>query len=89
MKRRQLLVVFLVFDLVVALLVVYTYGIFSAVQRTLATVSTATAAAAPQPVAGLIPDLSPAVLALFAPLPAEATPPDYAISEALVADALV
>src|SRR5262245_61350500 len=85
MKRRQLLVVFLVFDLAVAVLVVYNYGIFTAARRTMATVGTATAAAAQQPVAGLVPDLPPAVLALFAPLPAEATPPDYEISDALVA----
>jgi cytochrome c peroxidase len=91
MKRKQLLIAFLLFDAVVALLLLYTIGLFSVGQRTAVALHTATANAQVQAeddpasaTGGLIPDLTPTVLSLFLPLPAEATPADYQLSEPLI-----
>jgi cytochrome c peroxidase len=96
MKRSQWLITIFGVELLLALLLVYNYGYLTArrqnaplpvalvadnVQAQPAVSPTVASAAPPST---LIPELSPAILSLFDPLPGEATPGNYKISDDLI-----
>jgi cytochrome c peroxidase len=94
MTRRQVLLGLFVIELIVALIVMFNFGyltarlqpaapVDAANQNQAATTGNNAAPAAPAP-AVLIPELSPAVLTIFAALPPEATPGNYKMTDALV-----
>lgn len=98
MTRRQLLIVIFVLELIVAYVAIFNFGYLRARQG--GTTESASSAAVPTPPAplpssvitntqpppsgGLIPELTPALLSIFTPLPQEATPGNYQMTEELV-----
>jgi cytochrome c peroxidase len=94
MNRKQIITAFILVDLVIVMLLLYNYGYLNANQRDaeamrVADTATNEALSVPTPTAtsasALIADLSPTLLAMFAPLPNEATPTEYQSSDGLIA----
>lgn len=88
MSRGLIILIIAVIDLVVAMILLANYGYLSTftTQNEPVEIATPAPVALPTdtPASALIPELSPALLVMFAPLPAEATPGDYPLTEPLI-----
>jgi cytochrome c peroxidase len=99
MKRGPLIITVLIIEVIVAFILLFNYQylldqlrptLAGSVLETLPTGTLQTAGAAAQPTATaaqsqLLVELPPAIFALFTPLPTEAPPPTYQLSDALTA----